>query len=339
MSSPLPPLQTTSEEPEDLDIDELQKQVNELTKIRNAQQEKLLSFRSTQTLRQVLESSQTIKTSISDSNSNSDSNAFEIEDENLNSILLKRAADITADKHQWSQESLYRMAGLTSFQVQDPSPNGALLTGVRIEVMADGKFGTPYYLFLKPYDDTTTPKSLPSAAPLPDKFTLPSHLTLHRHTIPAYFLQTLNALAEKHLPPPPRPQNLDRLVRDMRRILLLHYLRTTHLNHIKAQVIQHLPQNHPNPTEIPEIYISEFTFDPEARLIELEWLDTVQFGVKRLGWVAVTEEGGVEGVIVKQDGKRVLEMEMKIKGDWVRGEADSMDWIDGLFERCEWIGQ
>ncbi|KAF3930191.1 hypothetical protein ABW20_dc0101453 [Dactylellina cionopaga] len=335
MSSPLPPSGSPSITSEIPDIEELQKQIRELSKIRNERQAELLSVRSTRTLQEALESTtpETVKTSIPDSENSTA--ALEIEDTNLNEILLKQTADLAADKQEWVQESLYRMAGLTTFEVQDPAPNGGKLTGVRIEVMADGKFGTPYYLFFKPYD--TTPKPT-SSDPFPSQTTSSTHVTLHRHTVPAYFLQPLTTLTEKYLLPPPRPQNLDRLVRDVRRILFLHYLRTTHLSHIATKVKQTLPQTHPNPSEAPPVYIAKFIVDPEARLVEVEWLETQKFGPKRLGWVALTEEGGIEGVIVKQDGQRVLSMEMQIKGDWVRGEADNMDWIDGLFERLEWTG-
>ncbi|EPS37407.1 hypothetical protein H072_8913 [Dactylellina haptotyla CBS 200.50] len=332
-SPPVPASPSDAGSSDGPDVEELQKQIRELTKIRNERQAELLSLRSTHTLKHALDtaSSQTIKTSVPNPDGSED--PLQIEDTNLNTILLKQAADLTADKEAWDQEALYRMAGLTSFEVQDPAPNGGKLQGIRIEVMADGKFGTPYYIFLKPYD--TTPKPTPSE-PFPEKTSSSTHVTIHRHTIPSYFLGSLNSLAEKLLPAPPRLQNLDRLVRDMRRILILHYLRADHLAQVKAKVTENLPQNHPTPSEIPPIYISEFTVDPEARLAEVEWLDSQSFGVKRLGWIALNEEGGAEGIIVKQDGKRVLPMELKIKGNWVRGEADKMSWIDGLFDRLEW---
>ncbi|KAF3941350.1 hypothetical protein ABW19_dt0204167 [Dactylella cylindrospora] len=334
MSSPSPgpsgPLQNNSDT---TDVEELQKQIRELTKIRNERQAELLSLRSTHTLKEILESAsnQTLRTSIP--NSGSGDSALEIEDANLNEILLKQASDLATDRQEWLEESMYRMAGLTSFTVQDPAPGGGELTGVRIEVMADGKFGTPYYLFLKPYD--TTPK--PTATdPFPAPSTSPTHLTLHRHTIPAYFLQSLTSLCEKHLPPPPTLQNANRLIRDVRRIVVLHHLRLSHLSKIKEKVTQNLPGNHPTPSEVPQVYISEFTIDPEARLVEVEWLDGKNFGTKRLGWIALTEEGGAEGVVVKKDGQRVMAMERQIRGDWVRGGSDGMHWIDGLFGRLEW---
>ncbi|KAK6522009.1 hypothetical protein TWF281_002580 [Arthrobotrys megalospora] len=330
MSSP-----SISPEPADMpDIDDLQQQIHDLTKLRNSHQAELLSLRSTKTLKDHLSSSSStpLKTTISPS--------LEISDKNLNDILLKRSAELTKDQQEWTQEALYRMTGLTKFSITDPSlkPNGTgtnttELTGIRVEVMADGKFGTPYYLFLKPYD--VTPKPTPED-PSPTESASETHLTLHRHTIPAYFIQNLNTLAEKYLPPPPRMQNLDRFARDVRHFLVLHHLRKSRLIRIKDQVTQNLPESHPTPEDVPDIYVSEFTVDPEARLVEVEWRDIDNMDSKRLGWIALTQEGGIEGLIVKENGQRILHMEMQIKGDWVRGGADSMDWVTGLFERLQW---
>jgi len=113
--------------------------VRDLTKIRNERQAELLSLRSTQTLKETLEStsSQTLRTTIP--NADLTSADLEIEDANLNDVLLKKTSELAADKQEWIEESLYRMAGLTTFSVQDPAPGGGNLTGIRIEVMADGK--------------------------------------------------------------------------------------------------------------------------------------------------------------------------------------------------------
>ncbi|RVD90077.1 uncharacterized protein DFL_001057 [Arthrobotrys flagrans] len=324
MSSPSPIL---TDEP---GIEELQQQIHTLTKLRASHQASLLSLRSTKSLKDHLSSS-----SSSSQTKISISPSLHISDKNLNDILLTRSAEITTDRQEWTREALYRMSGLTKFSVTDPSFPDQNLTGIRIEVMADGKFGTPYYLFLKPYDDT--PKPTPDD-PSPAEVPSDTHLQLHRHTVPAFFVQSLNILAEKYLPPPPRMQNLDRFVRDARHFLVLHYLRRSRLARIKDEVTQNLPDSGSDTAPISDIYVSEFTIDPEARLVEVRWLDTnVHITTKRQAWIALTEEGGIEGLIVKEDNRRILHMEMQIKGtDWVRGATDSMDWIPGLFQRLKW---
>ncbi|KAK6341848.1 hypothetical protein TWF730_001335 [Orbilia blumenaviensis] len=343
MASPsISPLPADFDEP---DLDQLLQQIRDLTKLRNSHQAALLALRSTKSLKDHLSAtSSSIKTSITPS--------LQISDKDLNDILLTRSAELSADKQQWTQEALYRMAGLTKFTVIDPSyssssvdtisdadadadadtdaestPNAHELTGIRIEVMADGKFGTPYYLFLKPYDMTSKPTD---SDPIPTPKFSKTHQTLHRHTIPAYFINDLMTLAEKYLPPPPRLQNLDRFVRDVRQFLVLHYLRRARLLHVKEEVTEQ------DVGSVDTVYISGFNIDPEARLVEIEWQDPHGPAVNRLGWIALTQEGGIEGLIVKEDGQRILHMEMQIKGNWVRGSTDSMDWIEGLFKRLQW---
>ncbi|KAK6496450.1 hypothetical protein TWF481_002468 [Arthrobotrys musiformis] len=316
-------------------LEELQQQIHDLTKLRNAHQTALLALRSTRSLKDHLSSSapSTITTSLP---------SLQISDKNLNAILLARSAEISKDHQEWTQEALYRMTGLTKFSIADPSSsfnreetdnNGDKnkITGIRIEVMADGKFGTPYYLFLKPHDATPKPTpENPSPSPVPSE----THLDLHRHTIPAYFIQELNLLAEKHLPPPPKPQNLDRFARDVRSFLVLHYLRRAKLLHVQNAVKESLKSNSRTPEDI---YVSEFTIDPEVRLVEIQWADNTDGSKKRHAWIALTQEGGIEGLIVKENNERILQMEMQIKGaDWVRGATDSTDWIDGLFDRLKW---
>ncbi|KAK6502203.1 hypothetical protein TWF506_002791 [Arthrobotrys conoides] len=340
MSSP-PPISHDFNLPDQPEIQELQQQIHDLTQVRNDFQAALLSLRSTKTLKDHLASSSSsqTKTSISPS--------LQISDKNLNDILLTRSAELSTDHQEWTQEALYRMAGLTKFTITDPSSSSTTssssnnITGIRIEVMADGKFGTPYYLFLKPHDDT--PKPTPEN-PSPIEVPSETHLILHRHTIPAYFLQPLNDLAEKYLPPPPRIQNLDRFVRDVRHFLVLHYLRRARLSHIKDEVYQNLPKpdsddisNSNNNNNIPDIYVSDFILDPEVRLVEVQWLHVNDNSTKRHAYIALTEEGGIEGLVVKQDSQRILHMEMQIKGpNWLRGATDSMDWIPGLFQRLQW---
>ncbi|KAK6330997.1 hypothetical protein TWF718_003191 [Orbilia javanica] len=318
---------------EEPSFEELQNQIRTLTNLRNTHQATLLSLRSTKSLKDhistVSASSSQTKTPISSS--------LQISDKNLNDILLTRSAELSKDHQEWTQEALSRMTGLSKFTVTDPSSSRDL-TGIRIEVMADGKFGTPYYLFLKPYDET--PKPTPED-PSPEEVPSTTHLILHRHTIPAYFIQPLNVLAEKHLPPPPQMQNLDRFVRDVRHFLVLHYLRRSRLTHIKDEVTQNLPDlnSDSDDAHTPNIYVSEFLMDPEARLVEIHWLDIndIHSSIKRQAWIALTEKGGIEGLIVKEDNQRILHMEMQIKGDdWVRGTTDSMDWTSGLFKRLRW---
>ncbi|KAF3203257.1 hypothetical protein TWF192_005888 [Orbilia oligospora] len=353
MSSP-PPLPHKFNLSEEPDLPELQQQIHDLTQLRNSYQASLLSLRSTKTLKDHLSSSLSSFPSTTPSSQTnppiSISPSLQISDKNLNDILLARSAELSADHQEWTQEALYRMAGLTKFSVTDPSASSPSpfnnITGIRIEVMADGKFGTPYYLFLKPHDDT--PKPTPEN-PSPTESPSETHLILHRHTIPAYFIQPLNDLAEKYLPPPPRIQNLDRFVRDVRHFLVLHYLRRASLSHIKNEVYQNLPQpdlddnnndndnDNGNNDNIPNIYVSEFIIDPEARLVEIHWLQTHNPSTKRLAYIALTEEGGIEGLVVKEDNQRILHMEMQIKGpNWLRGATDSMDWIPGLFQRLQW---
>ncbi|KAK6353314.1 hypothetical protein TWF696_005284 [Orbilia brochopaga] len=322
--------------------------VRELTQTRNARQAELLSLRSTTTLKDILAQNTTTSSTTGDTPL--------VDDADLNDILLAQSAALTADKQAWTQESLYRMSGLTAFTVRDPAPNGGELTGVRIEVMADGKFGTPFYLFLKPIPGTVTTdedvaggkegKAKEGGKPEIDGI-IPPHVTIHRHTIPAYFQSSLAALADKYLPPPPRPQNVDTLVRSLRRILFLHHLRATALSHVRDKVQQSLPSDTSDATGI---YVSEFTVDPEARLVEIEWRDAADSanssinngddGAKRLGWIALTEDGGIEGVVIKHNGRRNVPMEMQIKGpNWVRGGADSMDWIEQLYDRLKWTDE
>ncbi|KAJ6264207.1 hypothetical protein Dda_0350 [Drechslerella dactyloides] len=339
MASPSPPPPRAA----DGDLDALARQIRELTATRNARHAELLSLRSTTTLKDIL--AQTAAAASSETPL--------VDDADLNDILLARSAALTAEKQAWTQESLYRLAGLTAFTVRDPAPNGGELTGVRIEVMADGKFGTPFYIFLKPMPGTPTAAAAAedeeAKSSKPGKARrgiIPPYVTIHRHTIPAYFQPALAALADKCLPPPPRPQDVEHLVRSLRRILFLHHLRATALSHVREKVQLSLPSDESQATGI---YVSEFTVDPEARLVEIEWqgtddsnddndsIDDNENGGKRLGWIALTEDGGIEGVVIKHNGRRIVPMEMQIKGpNWARGGADSMDWIEHLHDRLAW---
>ncbi|KAF3921719.1 hypothetical protein ABW21_db0206649 [Orbilia brochopaga] len=349
MSSPSPPPPPRTAESDDGDLDALATQIRELTQTRNARQAELLSLRSTTTLKDILERSPAAA-----------SNAPYIDDADLNDILLAQTAAIAGEKQSWMQESLYRLSGLTAFVVRDPAPNGGKLTGVRIEVMADGKFGTPFYLFLKPMPgvpDNFAPESTSLTEEASSKEAgkrekandgddkkgiIPPYVMIHRHTVPAYFAPSLAALEDKYLPPPPRPQNPESLVRALRRILFLHHLRATALNHVSEKIQQSLPSDTSDATGV---FVSDFLVDPEARLIEIEWEDAADSttdindndATRRLGWIALTEDGGIESVVIKYNGRRIVPMEMQIKGpDWVRGGADSMDWIEHLFDRLKW---
>ncbi|KAH7057226.1 Cenp-O kinetochore centromere component-domain-containing protein [Macrophomina phaseolina] len=131
------------------------------------------------------------------------------------------AALIVAKKQQrHNLENLHRTcAGITAFRVKDPDPyavdNGKIL-GVRIEVSVKGKFAAPYYLLLN--------------RPFPES----GNLRIHKHTVPPCI--PLQVLAAKYLPqngPPARdgseqqnqPQDLHRLVRELRQELVSHHLR------------------------------------------------------------------------------------------------------------------
>lgn len=85
------------------------------------------------------------------------------------------------------------------------------------------------------------------------------------------------------------------------------------------------------------IYVSSFVIDPEARLVEIGWKNTRGTGASlKKGWLAIAEEGGMEGVIVKEAGQRVMTMERQIKGNWLRGGCGTIEWIEGLYGRLKW---
>ncbi|OJD37349.1 cenp-o kinetochore centromere component [Diplodia corticola] len=106
-------------------------------------------------------------------------------------------------------ENLHRTcAGATAFRVKDPDPcavdDGRIL-GVRIEVSVKGRFAAPYYLLLNRSSSGS------------------ENLRIHKHTIPPCI--PLHGYAAKYLPQQDQPQDLHRLVRELRQELVSHHLR------------------------------------------------------------------------------------------------------------------
>ncbi|KAI9675069.1 MAG: hypothetical protein M1817_001476 [Caeruleum heppii] len=150
------------------------------------------------------------------------------------SPLLRDVVEKGAADRNYGREALYRLgAGATMFEVKDPDPfavDEGKVVGVRIEAFVEDKFLPPYYILLN----------------RPRPTTLPHHLRIHKHTIPAVI--PLEHLAALHLPQPaapspdhrsieslkpPKPQDLPRLVRSLRHEVTSYHLRRSHINALR----------------------------------------------------------------------------------------------------------
>ncbi|MCJ1302595.1 hypothetical protein MMC08_005399 [Hypocenomyce scalaris] len=208
------------------------------------------------------------------------------------------------DQAKHDQQRLYRMcAGATMFEARDPDPhavdNGRIL-GIRIEAFSRGKFLTPYYLLLnRPHTDSQA-------------------LRVHRHTAPSCI--PLSALVSKYLPTPPpaaagttpskptKPQNLPRLVRELRREIVSYHLRKDAIEKLRDGLVG------------ADGGVSDVkATDAELRDIRIEWTD------EAVGRARIGKDGTVEKVVVVGEGGRSREMERKLLGGDRR--------VEGLAER------
>ena len=107
-------------------------------------------------------------------------------------------------------------AGTTAFRVHDPDPHAiddGKVLGVRIDVNTHGQFVEPYYLFLHKVDD--------------------ENLKLHKHTIPVHI--PLTSLVTKYLENE-RPQQLECLVKDVRRELVAWHKRIAIVDSLRREI-------------------------------------------------------------------------------------------------------
>ncbi|KAI9879209.1 MAG: hypothetical protein M1830_009210 [Pleopsidium flavum] len=239
------------------------------------------------------------------------------------STLTATAQNRAQKQAKHNQTNLYRIcAGATMFEVHDPDPHAVdngRVHGIRIEAFINGKFIPPYYILLnRPYP--------PSPA-----------LRIHRHTIPPCI--PLPALAAKYLPLPPppppppsanavapvktRPQNLPRLVRELRREIVGFHMRQGSLQRLRTGLGLGLGVGEKGkPTDITKARneVKDISaMDAEGTDIRIKW------GDGRIGRVKVTKDGSVEKAVVFGDKGRERRVERVLVG----GEGR----IEGLAER------
>ncbi|MCJ1396249.1 hypothetical protein MMC18_009138 [Xylographa bjoerkii] len=206
------------------------------------------------------------------------------------STLEKR---IKEQQRQNVQNSYRMCAGATMFEGRDPDPNAVddgRIVGVRIEIfnrrLADlfhflegtRTFRPPYYLLL----NRPNPAS-------------PS-LRIHRHTIPqciplqylASRFLSMSVLSDETLP---EPQNLARLVRDLRRELMSYHLRQDAIVTLGESANTELDGGQRN--LVKEVK----AVDAENRDVRIEWEDGT------VGRLAVDNNGNLQKVVVLDDGK------------------------------------
>ncbi|KAL4947477.1 Cenp-O kinetochore centromere component-domain-containing protein [Aspergillus filifer] len=153
------------------------------------------------------------------------------------SPLVRAAGSHTQSNH-------HRIAfSTTTFPFKDPSPvneDSKNLLGVRIDVcIRNGRFTKPYYLLLRKV----------RAESGAGDGTAKTRLRIHRHTIPAFI--PVERLARIFLPdvprvntdeieqlkkPPPRKQNLQSFVREIRRQLVAWHTRVDAVYYLREQI-------------------------------------------------------------------------------------------------------
>lgn len=224
----------------------------------------------------------------------------------------------TADQQAHNQQCLYRAcASVTTFRVRDPDPHavdGGSVLGIRLEVMRRGRFLRPYYVLLnRPYVEETDNHGHndgnPSMHHQHQQGPRRRYLRVHRHTIPPSI--PLAGLAARHLPAPPRrqrqagggddgdtaatpkPQDLSRFVRTLRRELVRYHNRMAAIADLRKAVglgrqrdgekAARDEDNVRSGTRIVDISPA----DAEARQIKVDWADG------RTGRLVVDEDGEV----------------------------------------------
>ncbi|KAF2090232.1 hypothetical protein K490DRAFT_35485 [Saccharata proteae CBS 121410] len=232
------------------------------------------------------------------------------------------ALAVAQNQHNHNLENLHRTcAGVTAFRVKDPDPfavdNGKIL-GVRIDVSVNGVFVPPYYLLL----NRASPES-------------PS-LRIHKHTIPpcvglaeleARYLPRRNAVEGVDAPLKPAPeQNLQKLVRVLRRELVGHHLRVSAVEKLRGDAgLSGKEGSESDDEEEEEGGKAGITgiaaLDIDGREIEIKWADGTS------GRVWISKAGVVEKAVVKavETGARRRDLERKILGGDRR--------VEGLVDR------
>ncbi|KAM3551549.1 hypothetical protein MY1884_007672 [Beauveria asiatica] len=198
--------------------------------------------------------------------------------------LQKRSAQQAA----YMQQCAYRIATpITAFKVSDPDPNAVdagHVLGLRFEAMSQGHFLRPYYVMLnRPYPDS------------------PSHLRVHRHTVPPAI--PIGGLAARHLPPPragtataaaqQTTQDLDRFARALRREVMRFHNRLGLTADLRKTVgVQRKGKAAaaavPASREVVEAGIA----DIEAKHVKLAWADG------RSGRILMDKDGKVQKFVV-----------------------------------------
>jgi len=225
----------------------------------------------------------------------------------------------TADQQAHNQQCLYRAcASVTTFRVRDPDPHavdGGSVLGIRLEVMRRGRFLRPYYVLLnRPYAEETGSHGHtdgnPSMRHQHQQGPRRRYLRVHRHTIPPSI--PLAGLAARYLPAPPhrqrqaggddendtvptpKPQDLSRFVRTLRRELVRYHNRMAAIADLRKAVGLGRQRDGEKAAGDDDKVVRSGTrivdispADAEARQIKVDWADG------RTGRLVVDEDGEV----------------------------------------------
>ncbi|KAF8473294.1 hypothetical protein BDZ91DRAFT_714349 [Kalaharituber pfeilii] len=246
----------------------------------------------------------------------------------LDAALLAASVTRTQSLAATQLENGYRMAGITTFFVKDPAPGGEKLVGIRIESFAKSKFLAPYYLLLtlRPIRSNKSDRSSSTTtAPVE------SYYALHRATIPPFL--NLSSLAQRYLPPnvPTSKQQLERLVRELRRRIAAFNRRGEALEKIQFRVQKRNLGDDTTGSAEPEERegglglgkMRRISWDEARENVEVEW-GTLEGGRKVIATIRLAEDGSVERSIVMEyvgdgEGKgaqrmRRVERRLKVEG-------------------------
>ncbi len=192
----------------------------------------------------------------------------------------------SSKQQAYIQQCTYRISTpITAFKIHDPDPHavdGGNVLGIRFEVMSQGQFLRPYYVMLnRPFAES------------------PSHLRVHRHTVPPAI--PLSGLAARHLPPPrtaasdpqdqqQQKQDLDRFVRALRREIMRFHNRLGVTADLRKTVgLQRRVQRESlTQNDVIEAGIA----DVEAKHVKITWADG------RSGRVVMDNDGKVKKFVV-----------------------------------------
>lgn len=196
-------------------------------------------------------------------------------------------------------ESNYRLSGVTSFLVRDPSPGGETLLGIRIESFSHGKFLAPHYLILStrmPFHSKAAGRTVKS-------------LSLRFATIPPHF--DLLQLAGSCLPvgTPVENQRLDILVRELRRRIAAWNRRGEVLERIRQWNIQVSEAGNKDVGEsLLGLGLGRMTriqWDQARLHVEVEWVGSEEGLVSKVvGNIQLQEDGTVDKAVVMQYDER-----------------------------------